>query len=77
MRRTWRWFGPADKQLLFSVYLQDIRQAGVQGIVTALHEVANGATWSKQAIEEWQALIRGSAKGAETGLSWEVVEVCR
>ena len=69
MRQTWRWFGPADK-----VSLQDVRQAGAQGIVTALHEVANGAIWSKQAIEERQALIRGSAKGSETGLSWEVVE---
>lgn len=69
MKQTWRWFGPADK-----VSLQDVRQAGATVIVTALHEIPNGAIWSRKAIEERQALIRGGSNGAATGLTWEVVE---
>ena len=69
MKQTWRWFGPVDK-----VSLQDIRQAGATGIVTALHDIPNGAVWSRQAIAERQALIRGGSNGSATGLSWDVVE---
>lgn len=69
MKQTWRWFGPADK-----VSLQDVRQAGATVIVTALHEIPNGAIWSRKAIEERQALIRGGSNGAATGLTWDVVE---
>ena len=69
MKQTWRWFGPADK-----VSLQDVRQAGATVIVTALHEIPNGAIWSRKAIEERQALIRGGSNGAATGLTWDIVE---
>ena len=69
MKQTWRWFGPADK-----VSLQDVRQAGATVIVTALHEIPNGAIWSRKAIEERQALIRGGSNGAATVLTWDVVE---
>jgi len=63
MTQAMRWFGPADP-----VSLRDIRQAGASEIVTALHEVPNGAVWSEPAITERRALIRAA------GLNWRVVE---
>ncbi len=46
MRQTWRWFGPKDL-----VSIDDMLQAGVEGVVTALHHVATGAVWSSAEIE--------------------------
>jgi mannonate dehydratase len=63
MRHTWRWFGPVDR-----VTLRDAVQAGVQGIVTALHHVPTGAAWSVEAIRQRQDEVRAG------GLAWEVVE---
>ena len=34
MERTWRWFGKKDK-----ITLAQLKQIGVEGIVTALHDV--------------------------------------
>ena len=36
MEKTWRWFGRKDK-----ITLPMLRQIGVEGIVTALHDVPN------------------------------------
>lgn len=63
MEKTWRWFGRKDK-----ITLDMLRQIGVEGIVTALHDVPNGEIWTPEAIADLKEYIESF------GLRWSVVE---
>ena len=69
MRQTWRWFGPVDK-----VTIRDARQAGAEGIVSALHHVPYGEVWTNHEIARRQREVAYDSRGTPTGLAWEVVE---
>jgi mannonate dehydratase len=69
MRQTWRWFGPADK-----VSLWDIRQAGAEGIVTALYHIPPGQVWTRADIRKRINEVESHDDGTPSGLTLDVIE---
>lgn len=63
MEQTWRWFGPSDP-----ISLDQIRQSGATGIVTAIHENYRGAAWTEEEVATRKAEIDAA------GLNWSVAE---
>ena len=68
MRESWRWFGPNDP-----VSLAEIRQTGATDIVSALHDIAIGEVWPREAIKAHKALIE-EKNDTMSPLQWTVVE---
>lgn len=63
LEKTWRWFGAND-----TITLAELRQFGVEGIVTALHHIKGGAVWP---VEEILAVKNEIERH---GMRWSVVE---
>ena len=63
MERLGDGYGKKDK-----ITLPMLRQIGVEGIVTALHDVPNGEIWTVEAINDLKSYIESY------GLRWSVVE---
>lgn len=63
MEKTWRWFGRKDP-----ITLDMLRQIGVEGIVTALHNIPLGEVWPREEIRSLREEIE------RYGMRWSVVE---
>lgn len=62
--KTWRWFG-FDKD---NLSLGNLKQMGIEGVVTALHHIPNGEVWSIDEIMKVKTAIEAH------GMRWSVVE---
>lgn len=63
LQKTWRWFGKDD-----SVKLSDLKQMGIEGVVTSLSHLKPGEVWSIEDIMKMRDKIDND------GLHWSVVE---
>ena len=63
MEKTWRWFGPSDP-----IKLKDLRQIGVEGIVTSLYDIPAGELWPEDRVRRLRSMIE------DCGMRWSVVE---
>lgn len=63
LKKTFRWFGPS-----FGVTLEEIKQLGMGGVVTACHQIPTGEVWPIKTITEIKNKIESH------GLEWSVVE---
>lgn len=63
MRQTWRWFGEDDP-----VTLDNVKQVGAVGVVSALHHIYDGSAWPQDEVDRRRNVI------AAAGLTWDVVE---
>lgn len=63
LEKAWRWFGFSD-----SVKLSDLKQMGIEGVVTALHHIPNGKVWPVDEIMKVKSAIEAY------GMRWTVVE---
>ncbi|MCG9972875.1 mannonate dehydratase [Christiangramia crocea] len=67
--QSWRWYGPDDP-----VSLTAVKQAGANGIVTALHHIPVGDVWSVEEINDRIRLLEDSNEQYPFPLHWNVVE---
>ena len=63
LQKNWRWFGTTDE-----VKLSDLKQIGVEGIVTALYDIPTGEVWPVEKIQVLKKEIESC------GMEWSVVE---
>lgn len=67
--QSWRWYGPNDP-----IGLNAIKQAGANGVVTALHHVPVGEIWTVDEIRKRKDLLAKSNQENSFPIHWNVVE---